>query len=208
MPIKDITGQKFGRLTAIRIADKINGSVMWLCICECGNEIVTRGTGLRYGNSTSCGCYNRYIVSKTHTKHGAATDMYGKSKEYVTWGNMKKRCSSRSDCYKYYTGKGVVVCDRWMSSFESFLSDMGYAPSKDHSIERINGNGNYEPGNCKWATRHEQQRNIKSNIWIECDGKKMILSDWARELNTNYQRIKYHLKNKSISEAINYIKQH
>lgn len=113
------------------------------------------GKSLRIGTTKSCWCLQRDVATKHgHTKGGQRTV------EYRTWASMKRRCiNPRSTNYPGYGGRGIQVCDQWMNSFECFLSNMGIRPSKGHSIDRINNEGNYEPGNCRWATASEQQRN-------------------------------------------------
>lgn len=115
-----------------------------------------------------------------------------RTKEYLTWQRIKIRCYRKiGDGYKYYGGKGITMCDRWRYSYENFLSDMGRAPSKEHSIERIHTDKNYEPGNCKWATILEQANNKDRTRKIEFRGEIKPISVWCRELNLNRKAI-YH----------------
>jgi hypothetical protein len=113
------------------------------------------------------------------TIHGHRKRSY-KSSEYLAWDHMKQRCfNPNSKNYKHYGGRGIKVCDRWVNSFENFYNDMGAKPSKEHSIDRINNDGNYEPGNCRWATNIEQQRNRTNSRLIKIDGKAKTVSEWA-----------------------------
>lgn len=112
------------------------------------------------------------------------------TKEYVCWTNMLHRCKSSN--YKYYAARGIRVCNRWMR-FENFLTDMGRAPSKKHSIDRIDVNGDYEPGNCRWATNAEQGRNKRSNRLVSFDGKTMIVADWAKHLGISRDTLVWRL---------------
>lgn len=154
MKAKDLTGQRFGRLVAIRLDAPVLVSGirrrMWSCLCDCGKTVSVISLALMSGKSRSCGCLRIDVISK----HGKS-----KSPEFRTWSHMIQRCTNPSnDRYKDYGGRGIKVCDRWMS-FEAFSEDMGCRPSINHSIDRINNDGNYEPGNCRWATHSEQQNN-------------------------------------------------
>lgn len=178
MKPKDISGQKFGRLTAIKQLpnDKLN--VMWECVCDCGSVIKTRGTALRSGWTQSCGCYRVDQLNKKLAKHSMC-----KTPEHTAWTSMKCRCyAPKTVRYKDYGGRGITVCDRWRDSFNNFFEDMGKRPSPIHSLDRIDVNGNYEPTNCRWATQIEQSSNTRRNVFITHNGKTDTLSGWARTL--------------------------
>lgn len=174
---KDRTGIKYGRLTAIRDCGKNKqGNILWECRCDCGNIAVLRSSSL--GRSLSCGCLRKEKASamgKRGKKHG----MTGSS-EYSSWDAMRYRCRSKKHMhYKRYGGRGIKVCERW-NKFENFYADMGPKPTPRHTIERIDNNKDYEPGNCRWATYREQGANQSSNRIMEYNGERMIKEEWCR----------------------------
>ena len=112
-----------------------------------------------------------------------------KTPEYATWERMKARCyMPNHNSYKNYGGRGIVVCDAWRNSFASFLSDMGKRPSENHSLDRINNDGNYEPGNCKWSTAKDQARNRRNSLLVEIDGQRKTLAEWCEIYGTSHNR--------------------
>jgi|SRR5699024_2311953 len=154
----DLTGQKFGRWQVIRRGENQDNRVAWYCKCDCGNTGTVDTRRLVKGRSKSCGCLAREV----NTKHGHNTTE-GSSSEYNSWHQMKQRCLNPNDKrYHDYGGRGIKVCERWMD-FNNFLEDMGKKPSPNHSIDRIDNNGDYEPSNCKWSDDYEQQRNIRAH---------------------------------------------
>ncbi|MFA5391930.1 MAG: AP2 domain-containing protein [Candidatus Omnitrophota bacterium] len=147
----DLTGMKFEKLTVLGEQGKYekNGSILWLCQCECGQTTKATASNLKRGGKKSCGC----LLKKEGITHRP---------EYRCWQNMIKRCTNPSSHnYEYYGGRGIEVCDQWRT-FKNFLADMGERPSLLYSVERIDNNGNYEPGNCRWATKTDQNRNIRA----------------------------------------------
>ena len=170
MKLIDLTGKTFGRLRVIKRVIKENGSpekVYWGCICKCGVTTVTTSGALRGGYTKSCGCLNKEKAKQINKSHGMR-----RSSEYAAWCDMKTRCYNKNfKDYDYYGGRGIVVCDRWIKSFEAFISDMGIKPYPSFSLDRINPNGNYEPNNCRWISHKDQCRNRRNNFIIKFKNK-------------------------------------
>lgn len=124
---------------------------------------------------------------EAYERHGKST-----TPENQTWRDMKKRCdNSRRRDHAFYGQRGISVCDRWRHSFTAFLEDMGPRPGPGYSIDRIDSNGNYEPGNCRWATQQEQTKNRRSTIWVEHDGRRFTLKDYCKEVGLPYPTVIY-----------------
>ncbi|HDR8199935.1 TPA: AP2 domain-containing protein [Bacillus cereus] len=157
--MKDLTGLKFGRLVVIDFSHRDERNYYWNCKCDCGNERKVRAQMLNSGRTQSCGCLRTERRIEKITKHNNSKKG-DKTPEYIAWSEIKRRCYNQNfKQFPDYGGRGVIVCDRWKDSFENFLKDMGEKPTPDHSIDRIDVNGNYEPTNCRWADRISQQRN-------------------------------------------------
>lgn len=187
MSVKSLIGEKFGRLVVAGRAENRNKLSMWVCICDCGNEKVVQGGHLKSGHTKSCGCLGKELSVLSNTTHGMHS-----SKEYSSWSGMINRCRNKSHInYKIYGGKGIKVCDRW-KKFENFYADMGKKP-EGTSLDRIDNDGNYEPGNCRWATNRQQSRNRSDNHMVTIGSETKCFTDWADLIgisrNTIYNRI-------------------
>ena len=176
------TGTRFGRLSVSAYHGRHQGTrrPLYQCVCDCGVECIKDGVLLKSGKSNSCGCLwrDRTAASNkaTKTTHGMSH-----SPEYFTWRGMLDRCY-REGCesYPHYGGRGIKVHDRWRESFESFYDDVGPRPSADLSLDRIDVNGDYEPGNCRWADRITQRNNQRPRLRIEDYSDDAILSEVSR----------------------------
>jgi len=197
----DQSGKSFGRWTLLRRVPGKNRPY-YLCKCICGTEAVVCFRTLISGESTSCGCYRKDRISKYNNKHG----MYGTS-EYRSWQQMKNRCYYKNEIgYALYGGRGIKVCDRWSGpdNFIEFYKDMGPKPSKKHTIDRIDSNGDYCPENCRWATPKEQGSNKRTNRKIEYNGKICCLAEIAQKIGVSHGSLTHRLlmNNNDIYSAI------
>lgn len=166
-------GAVFHRVTVI--SDDPDCKVNVLCICECGTKWSVWRRSLYTGGTKSCGCFRREFSARKCTKHGM---FY--SRIYAIWVGMRQRCNNpRNQRYTFYGARGIKVCKRW-DNFEDFLSDVGHPPD-GMSLDRINNNGDYEPGNVRWATHAQQMLNTRKNRHIEFDGQVMTVSQWAKK---------------------------
>lgn len=171
-------GIRYGSLLAIRPAGRMSSrNLIWEFLCDCGNVCQIDGYMVRSGRRTTC-----QICAADRSKAASRTHGKTESREFSTWTDIQTRCYNRnSKGFSNYGGRGILVCDRWLESFENFLADMGPRPSNQHSIERNNVNGNYEPSNCRWATIKDQAGNKRNNIRVEIDGVEKIISEWCAE---------------------------
>jgi len=175
-------GSRFGRLTVVREATQGGWKeIRWLCRCDCGSTVIARGSSLRRGCPRSCGCLSREVTAARSLRHGY-TRRGQRSPEWLVWSAMNQRCHYPKDRrYPNYGGRGIVVCERWRAAFEDFVADMGHRPAPRHSLDRIDNDGPYSPGNCRWAEPKEQQRNKRNSTIIEFEGKRLSISGWAEE---------------------------
>lgn len=204
--VRDIVGERFGRLVVISRAPNKKGSKnsQWFCKCDCGSTSIHRSDVLRVGYANSCGCLARETARALLTTHGLS-----KTSEHSIWHAMRKRCLDKNHpTYQRYGAKGITVCDRWKDSFENFYADMGQRPSKRHSLDRIDNKGHYTPENCRWATPEMQGRNRSNNKIVTIDGVSFTVKDWCRLMEVDDRRpytMKYWNKRsgiKTIEEAI------
>lgn len=171
----DLVGKQFSALTVLRFAGSRPNPTkgvrcFWLCRCECGNETEIDGGSLRRGSTKSCGCHQHAGI------HGMSEHPL-----YAVWLGIKQRCyNPNADCYSDYGGRGVRMLEEWRESFAAFYAYVGDRPSPLHTIERMNNDGNYEPGNVKWATRSEQNENTRQTRLITFNGITLSLGKWAR----------------------------
>lgn len=178
-----LIGQRFGRWVVTEFV-RINKHCqsMWGCVCDCGSFRVVPGNSLKSGSTKSCGCFQREQVSKTMTKHGQGK-LGLTSNAYRSWQHMIQRCYNPNNrAYPNYGGIGRKVCDRWLESFDNFYEDMGDCPD-GMSLDRKDNDGDYCKENCRWATREEQQNNMRSNKWYEYNGESKTIAQWARSLD-------------------------
>lgn len=185
----NMSGRVVGRLTILSLAEKRGNKLHWNCKCTCGVSCVVSAQMLSSERTRSCGCLIRETTRALRTIHGVSAVDY---KTYTCWLDMVRRCENPNvRGFKNYGGRGIKVCDRWKNA-ALFLADMGICPA-GMSIDRIDVNGNYEPGNCRWATRKEQQNNLRSNKRITFRGKTMTLSQWADEIGMTSNSLSHRL---------------
>lgn len=176
----DLEGLKLGRLHVVGFV----GHNRWWCTCTCGAAFVRRGWSLRRahneGSEASCGC-RKNPGNSAFTIHNRC-----RTPEWRSWAKMHERCFDQNyHAYPRYGGRGITVCDRWrigeagQHGFECFFEDLGQKPTRKHSLDRKDNNGNYEPSNCRWATRREQNRNKCNSIFLEINGERLHIADWA-----------------------------
>ena len=185
--------EQYGKLTFLRNGEpRIYTSGMratGIFRCECGTEKELEMSRVRTGKTLSCGCYHAEKMALLRTTHGNTG-----GDEYNTWSHMIQRCHNpKNTAYERYGGRGVSVCDEWRKDFAAFLQHVGKRPSKLHSIDRINNDVGYCPGNVRWATAKEQSRNKRSCIMIEHNGTRMVLKDYCRAVGLSYHTAQYRL---------------
>lgn len=198
--LKDLTGQKFGRLTALYKLHNTKGRTKWLCACECGNLKEVLSFNLVGCKTKSCGCYHKERDSESHKIHGKR-----QSRLYIIWKNIKQRCynKNRKD-YIYYGARGIAVCDKWKDDFMAFYEwAMNNGYDDNLTIDRIDVNSNYSSDNCRWVDMKQQNRNKRNIKQYTINGETHCLSEWCDILCLNYGTVKCRLSyNWSIEKAL------
>jgi len=177
-PFVDLTGQTFNRLTVIERVEN-SKPIRWKCICDCGNTTIVETGPIKSGHTKSCGCLHIEICRELGFR--SSTHCMTNTPEYKSWECIKQRCNNPNDhSFNNYGGRGIVLCDKWQNDFVAFYKHVGPRPSIFHSIERINNNSNYEPGNVKWASAQEQANNTRRNHVIIIHGWSLNVTQWAK----------------------------
>lgn len=189
-PVINIAGQRFGRLVVLgrEGRDKRNQAT-WRCQCDCGGTLIANTRALRSGNTRSCGCLHKEITRARLLTHGEGRT-WAITPEYRSWRSMITRCyNSNLPSYKNYGARGISVCGRWRNSYEAFLQDMGRRPTLKHTLDRIDNDGNYEPSNCRWATRTGQVRNRRDTRRVVVNGISLSLAQACEERGLPYDTV-------------------
>ena len=209
---KDITGQKFGRLTAIEFIERKNNSTYWLFECDCGNKVVKNTRNVGKG-ILSCGCLKKEQDIKNLNLNNSISDGLYNHKLYGIWGSIKDRCyNKKSHAYKDYGERGISVFSDWLQlEGDGFINFYNWAMTNRYkeglTIDRIDVNGNYEPSNCRWATMKEQANNRRNNTTVTIDGETKNLGEWCEVFNINRKTVSTRIhRGSSPIEAITYVK--
>lgn len=204
MRLVDLTGQRFGRLVVEeRVHVENCKAVCWKCKCDCGETTVVRGCNLKSGSTRSCGCWERENRSALGTRSIVKHRESG-SRMYRIWLGMKTRCyNAKDDHYRDYGERGIVVCNEWKHSYETFkewATSHGY--DLNLTIDRIDPNGNYCPENCRWITKEEQQRNKRNNRYITYKGITQLIPAWAEFFGVTDSTIRSRVRRGETPEAV------
>lgn len=197
VPIIDLTGKVFYRWKVIGISFSDGFRLYWNCKCSCGSTKAIPGANLKNGESKSCGCFQKEVVSRL-MKNQKYTKKHGlnRTPEHRAWISMRRRCYDKNHIgYKYWGGRGITVCGEWKDDFLSFLNYVGKKPDDSYSIDRINNDGNYEPGNVRWATHAEQAINRRSYCrMFDFDGSKFSLTDLSKKFDIQRDCLRYRIR--------------
>lgn len=187
---EDLSGRRFGRLTAIaRVENTPGGRARWICECDCGGSKAVASAELKKGRTSSCGCLAQEQRVNAARRQCHSHSRSAMPRERKSWYMMLDRCYKPSHkSYHQYGGLGITVCDRWRESFEAFVEDMGRRPA-GMSLDRIDPCGNYEPGNCKWSSATEQANNKRNSVIIHHDGKSLTVAQWSRRIGVPYSTL-------------------
>lgn len=179
----DLTGHRYGRLTVLKRDGHIHGKTAWICRCDCGKIVRKDANAMRQGYSLSCGCMRRELAAIRHTKHN-----HCRTRLYDTYNNMKARCYRKSNHkYPIYGGRGIKICDEWLKDFGEFYDwAISHGYREDLTIDRIDNDGDYEPGNCRWVTNKVQSMNRRSNRYLEFDGQRKTIEEWSEITGLRY----------------------
>lgn len=189
MKALDLQGQRFGRLRVLQRSGATHGYTAWLCRCECGRTLIVESRHLVRGGTRSCGCYSAELNRIRPVVHGQSA-----SREYHAWESAKQRCSNpKNPNYQNYGERGIRMCDRWINSFEAFIADMGLCPH-GNSLDRLDNDGPYAPGNCRWATSAVQANNKRSNRVLNVGGERMTVSTAARRVGMRPNKVVQRLR--------------
>lgn len=188
----DLTGQRFERLVVIKEAgNTADGRIQWYCRCDCGKTTTSTTTNLRRKHTKSCGCLN----TENRIRHGKRTRTWS-HRLYGIWDNMKSRCGNpNTKYYDRYGGRGITVCGEWVNSFQTFYDwAMVNGYQEGLQIDRIDNDGNYEPGNCRWVTKKTNLNNTRQNIYIELNGERHTVAEWSRITGISRKALDYRIK--------------
>lgn len=179
----ELAGLTFGKnIVCAHAGYRKHGHQMWIIQCVCGYRRDSADNNIISGRTMSCRRCFRFECGDRKARHGALRPNSDKAREYRIWCAMKSRCSNPDKpLYRNYAGRGIKVCQRWMDCFENFYEDMGPCPSSKHSIDRINVHGDYEKSNCRWATKLVQANNTRTNVFLDDEGVKITIADYARK---------------------------
>lgn len=202
IPLK-LEGKRFGRLVVLKRADNTKkGQTYWLCKCDCGNTKIVRGTHLQAGKIKSCGC-----LSIEKIKQRATTHNLSKTRLYHIYLGIKARCyNPKSESYRIYGGRGIIMCEEWKNDFLSFYNwAISNGHREDLTIDRIDVNGNYEPNNCRWATPKEQSNNTRRCIYVTYNNETHTITEWSRILNIYNETLRRrYIRNKNNLDRVFY----
>lgn len=200
--VETSVGDEYGRLTVTSEPFLKNGRRRVWCECACG-KILLVSAALLVRKQRSCGCVRGDKLRAYATIHGCASYAKGLTDEYRIWLGMIQRChNARNPNYPYYGGRGILVCDRWREAYVSFVEDVGKRPSSAHSLDRVDNDKGYEPGNVRWATRSQQNSNTRSTRWFEQGGRRQTLTQWATELGYTVSGLARRLGRLPVEEAL------
>ena len=188
----DLSNQRFGRVLVHARLENKGKHVMWQCACDCGASLTVSSTHLRSGHTQSCGCLRNEATAARNVE-SAMHGMWG-TPEWNSWAGMNGRCHTPTDRkYALYGGRGITVCDEWRASFQSFYDHIGPRPSDDYTVDRIDSNKGYEPGNVRWATAETQNNNRRSNVVIVIGGVRKTAAQVSREFGITYRAAIYRI---------------